>query len=24
LRKKEFDDMPDLLEAVGDLTWDHD
>jgi hypothetical protein len=24
LKKKEFQDMPDLIEAVGDLTWDHD
>lgn len=24
LGKKEFADMPALLEAVGDLTWDHD
>jgi len=24
LKKKEYRDMPDLIEAVGDLTWDHD
>jgi hypothetical protein len=24
LGKKELRDMPELLEAVGDLTWDHD
>lgn len=24
LKKNEFEDMPELLEAVGDLTWDHD
>lgn len=24
LKKKEFEDLPDLVEAVGDLTWDHD
>lgn len=24
LKKKEFRDLPDLIESVGDLTWDHD
>jgi len=24
LKKKEYEDLPDLVEAVGDLTWDHD
>lgn len=24
LKKKQFQDMPDLIESVGDLTWDHD
>jgi hypothetical protein len=24
LKKTRFNDLPDLLESVGDLTWDHD
>lgn len=24
LKDKQFEDLPDVIEAVGDLTWDHD